>query len=201
MIFFKVLLLCAAGVFAQAQEGGDAVPGPVDERSLILGESPEEADNAMVSPLSSFGVWDFLRMILVLAMVIGVLCGIFHFIKKAGLPRDNGIRFIRVLETRPLAANRHLHLVEVGNHILLVGSAEHGVSLVSEVSDKETADGIRLEASAIHPREGSFADLLKGFFRRRGGSSLPPGGEEEEGGSGGSLDFVKKQKERLKKLL
>jgi flagellar protein FliO/FliZ len=140
-------------------------------------------------------------MLLVLGVVIGLLYGIFHFLKKAGLPKDSGMRFIRVLETRPLAANRHLHLVEVGNHILLVGSAENAVCLVSEVSDKETIDGIRLEASAMHPREGNFSDLLKGFFRKRGGA--PPPFEENSGGdgSGGPLDFVKKQKERLKKLL
>jgi flagellar protein FliO/FliZ len=195
-----LVLLCLAGL-SHAQES-DTLPAPeqtIDESAFILDEGPGED----AAPLSSFGVWDFLRMVLVLAVVVALIYGIFHFIKKAGGPRDDGVRFIRVLETRPLAGNRHLHLVEVGNEVLLVGSAENGVSLVSEVADKETRDGIRLAASQANSRTGNFADALKGFFGKGRRGSLPPGEESAssaEGGSAGSLAFMKRQKDRLKKL-
>jgi flagellar protein FliO/FliZ len=195
-----------AGADLRAQEGGGAVSAPgqtTDESTLVLGgDSAEESPAAVPAPLAAFGVWDFLRMVLVLAIVVGLIYGVLHFIKKAGSPRDDGIRFIRVLETRPLAGNRHLHLVEVGNEVLLVGSAENGVSLVSELSDKETLDGIRLAVSQTRPRAGNFPDALRGFFGRGRKASPPAGGESasETDGNEGSLEFMESQKNRLKKL-
>ncbi|MDR2589042.1 MAG: flagellar biosynthetic protein FliO [Spirochaetales bacterium] len=137
-------------------------------------------------------------MVLVLAVVVGLIYGIFYFLKRAGAPRDDGVRFIRVLESRPLAGSKHLHIVEVGNHVLLVGSADNAVSLVTEISDKETLDGIRLKASEVQPRPGTFSELVRGLFGRRPGENHGPA----DGGSrSGSSSFMKKQRERLKKLL
>ncbi|MDR1315601.1 MAG: flagellar biosynthetic protein FliO [Spirochaetales bacterium] len=211
-----------AGMNLRAQEGGEDVPAAgqiTDESALLLGEEGAGEAAPEITPLTSFGVGDFLRMVLVLALVVGLIYGVFHFIKKAGGPRDSGMRFIRVLETRPLAGNRHLHLVEIGNEVLLVGSAENGVSLVSQVSDRETLDGIQLAASRAAPPAGSFADTLKGFFSRTARhplsspsrkeeevsaetSSSGAGSTEEISGmeNGASMEFMKKQKARLKKL-
>jgi flagellar protein FliO/FliZ len=192
---------------ARAQEGGGDVSAAgqiTDESALLLEEEAAGDASPEISPLTSFGVWDFLRMILVLVMVVGLIYGVFHFIKKAGAPRDSGMRFIRVLETRPLAGNRHLHLVELGNEVLLVGSAENGVSLVAQVSDRETIDSIQLAASRTGPPGGNLTNAIKEFFGR---GRTPPGGEgasseasstEEEASS---LNFMKKQKSRLKKML
>jgi flagellar biosynthetic protein FliO len=131
-------------------------------------------------------------MVLVLAFVVGLIYGAFHLLKKISSPKDGGLRFVEVLETRNLAAGRNLHLVEVGNQILLVGSSDGGVSLVAEITDRETIDAVKLKASeaAAVPRGGNFADLVKGFLNRRDSEAAP-----EE-----SLDFIKKQRDRLKKL-
>ncbi|MDR1933501.1 MAG: flagellar biosynthetic protein FliO [Spirochaetales bacterium] len=198
VLIIFILLFSAAGLSVHAQEVGPEQTS--DESALVLGDGPSAEDSPAVTPLSGFGVWDFLRMILVLAVVVGLIYGVFHFIKKAGSPRDDGVRFIRVLETRPLAGNRHLHLVEVGNQIMLVGSSENGVRLVSQLEDKETLDGIRLQASRISPRPKNFTDTLKMFLGKgAGGASAPAGGEGGQADPG-SLDFILKQKERLKKL-
>ena len=184
-----------------AQESGKAAQPAqaTDEKTLVIGDRGAAQEAAPVTPLSTFGVWDFVRMVFVLAIVVALIYGVFYFIKKTGSPRDDGMRFIRVLETRPLAAGRHLHLVELGNQVLLVGSAENGVRLVSEVSDKETLDDIRLAAQQARPRAGRFAEALMGLLGKgRAGRQTPAGGAPETGG--GTLDFMQKQKERLKKL-
>lgn len=130
-------------------------------------------------------------MLLVLAFVVALIYGAFHILKKISAPRDGGLHFLEILETRSLTAGRNLHLVEVGNQVLLVGSAEGGVRLVTEITDQETIDAIKLEASeAAAPRTGNFADLLKGFLHKGNVESAP----------GDSLDFLKGQRDRLKKL-
>jgi len=187
------------GIRAQEGEKPASPAGQtLDESTLILGDSGAAQEVSSVTPLSAFGVWDFVRMVFVLAIVVALIYGVFFFIKKAGAPRDDGMRFIRVLETRPLAAGRHLHLVELGNQVLLVGSAENGVNLVSGVTDQETLDGIRLAAARMRPRTKRFADMLMGFFGR-GKAGEPPAADDPEGK--GSLDYMDKQKERLKKLI
>ena len=191
---------------AQPQENGDTDTPAIqltDESTLVLGDGSVLEEAASVTPLSSFGIWDFLRMVFVLAVVVALIYGVFYFIKKANTPRDDGMRFIRVLETRPLAASRHLHLVEVGTQILLVGSAENGVGLVSQVSDKETLDEIRLASSQLRPAAGSFAGILMRLLGKGRGGRPSPGMEsltDAAEGKEGSLDFMVKQKERLKKL-
>jgi flagellar protein FliO/FliZ len=197
-----VLVVFAGGISLHAQESAAPASGagePVDESSLTLGDGPAAQDNPEITPLSTFGLWDFLRMVLVLALIVALIYGVFHFIRKAGGPRDDGVRFIRVLETRPLTGSRHLHLVEVGGEVFLVGSAENGVHLVSGIHDKETLDSIRLAASRARPRAASFAGALKGFFGKA--RETPPASGENPAESGeGSLEFMRKQKERLKKL-
>lgn len=46
-------------------------------------------------------------------------------------------RRMRVLEAVAIGRDRHLVLVQVGNEVLLVGSADNGVNLVHKVDDPE----------------------------------------------------------------
>jgi len=177
-------------VSAQNRGSADAATG-TDETSFVLRDAPAGSETPERPP-AVFGLWDFVRMVLVLAFVVGLIYGAFHLLKKISAPREGGLRFLQVLETRNLAAGRNLHLVEVGNQVLLVGSAEGGVRLVAEITDRETIDAIKLKASeaAAAPKAGNFADLLKGFLHRGDGETAP----------GESLDFIKRQRDRLKKL-
>lgn len=173
-----------------------AVPG-VDETTFVFTDNGEESQSNTPDRTGAvFGIWDFIRMIFVLALVVALIYGFFYLLKRISAPKDGGLRLVRVLETRNLSGNRNLHLVEVGNQILLVGSSDTGVTLITEVTDKETVDGIKLmesEAASAAPGK-NFADLLKGFWGKKGGPEAGPSADL-------SLEFIKKQHERLKKML
>ena len=87
-----------------------------------------------------------------------------------------------------LAGNRALHLVSMGRSIYLVGAAESGISLIAEIKDQETLDQIRLETSQVLPPQG-FAQFFQTLWK---------GGKSNLGGD--SLDFMKQQRQRLKKM-
>jgi len=172
-----------------------AVPA-VDENSFVLKDSGTNAENGAERSVAAFGLWDFIKMVIVLVAVVGLIYGFFHFLRKMSGPKDEGLRFVQVLETRNLSGNRNIHLVEVGNHMLLVGSAENGVNLIAEITDQETRDGIKLSASETRAEPAKrFADVLKGFLPK-GGKNPPAENRSDE-----SFDFMQRQKERLKKLL
>ena len=194
-----VFLLFASLAGAFAQEAGPAsrgsTPGGVvtreaAEEALVIpgGDSPEApASPAPSGPLVSS--WDFVRMLLILAAVVGVIYLLFHLLKRGfrrQLPQND---LIRILGSRSLSGNRALHLVAMGRSVYLVGAAESGISLIAEIKDQETLDQIRLESSQVLPPQG-FAQFFQSLWKGGGKRNL----------SGDSLEFMKKQRQRLQKM-
>ena len=173
----------------------------IDESELLWNGEPGEADaeagaEAEDEPgrLNTFTVWDFLRMILILGAVIGLIYLIFWFIKKKGSPSLQNNELFSILSTQAVASNRAIHLVQVGNQYFLVGSGENSVNLISEIGDKETVDEIRLKMSQQEPgKKKSFTEMLSGMFGQSSSVRL-------DGGVSVKTDFLKNQRDRLKRM-
>ncbi len=197
-----VLALAAAPLAAQAnrittgaapgQDAGSPPPAPTDESKIPLGSTT--AAGAAPAPAATPGVstWDFVRMLLILACVIGVIYVLFWLLRKGtGRGRVPESDLIRVLGSRGLSGNRALHLVEVGSNIYLVGSSDGGVELVAEITEKESLDAVRLKAAEQIPAgRRTFQQTLSEIFR--------PARSPFTVGDG--IGFLKGQRERLKKL-
>jgi flagellar protein FliO/FliZ len=131
-------------------------------------------------------------MALILAAVVGAIYGIFFVLKRTGNPKFQDTRLIKLLSSKTLSGSRALHLVEVGNQIFLVGTAENTVNLVSEILDKETLDGLKLQAASAEIGEKkSFSDLLSQVFGRQTAARQ---------GSSDSMAFLRQQRQRVKNM-
>jgi flagellar protein FliO/FliZ len=167
---------------------------PEAEQSLIIPggeETPETSPEAEAPGAPLVSTWDFLRMLLVLAAVVAVIYAIAYLLKRGlrrHLPQND---LIRVLGSRSLNGSRALHLVQLGRKIFLVGAAESGISLISEIKDEETLDTIRVESSRQARVPQGFAQFLQSFLK-----SGKPGGT----GLRDSVDFMKQQRQRLSKM-
>jgi len=161
------------------------------EQALLIPEAEPGAEGASADgPLVSS--WDFIRMLFILGAVVAVIYLIFYFLKR-GLRRqlpENEI--IRLLGTRHLAGNRALHLVELGNTVFLLGAAEGGISLISEVKDQETLDNLRIESSKTRAVPQGFGQFFQSMLRGGKGSGA--------GIQAGTIDFMKQQRQRLNKM-
>jgi flagellar protein FliO/FliZ len=104
---------------------------------------------------------------------------------------------VKVLHNHALAGNKALLLVEVGNEILLLGTADGGVNFIKQITDSETVDALRLAASErkMLPLRGSFAGIIGTMLGQR--EKIRPKIDEPVENS---TDFIKKQRERLKNL-
>ena len=175
----------------------------VDEASLEIQSTggPRTGDPRTGDPggadgevLNVFSAWDFVRMVLILGAVIAAIFVIFYFLKRTGNLRFQETRLIRVLSSKAISGSRSLHLVEVGNQVFLVGSSDSAVSLVSEILDKETLDGLRLQAASTDVADRrNFSDVLSQIFGKQGtthqaASTLDPVG------------FMKQQRQRVKNM-
>jgi flagellar protein FliO/FliZ len=188
-----MLVLCAVsagGVFAQ-----DAPPDTATDETTLTISGNQEDGAPEDEPLDVFNAWDFIRMALILAAVVAVIYGIFFILKKTGGTKFQETRLMRVLSSKALAGSRALHLVEVGNQIFLIGTSDTAVNLVSEILDKETLDGLRLQAAGTEATERkNFGEILSQVFNKSGIS----GHVDEKAAD--AAGFLKQQRQRVKNM-
>jgi len=134
------------------------------EQAIVLGEGG--AGLGIAPPAASpFGV---LRVVLTLAAVAAAIYGFAYLLKRASRGRSAQDPFLKVLASAPIGANRGVYVVSLGSQAWLVGAAEHGVSLISEVADREAIDAMVLEdsrrgADSAAGRLPDFRSILRRF--------------------------------------
>jgi len=111
-----------------------------------------------------------LHMLLALAIVLALIFGLYKLLKRtAGRPAaepgvpDDG--FIDVVSSAPLAPSRSLHLVQVGDELVLVGASEQSVTPI-RVYGPDEARGLGIDVRTIRAQAG--AGLAEGPERGRG---------------------------------
>jgi flagellar protein FliO/FliZ len=206
----RFFLLCLA-VFAvlaplsaQNQPQGDnpdkPAYTPVDETQLLIDtpaadgtENPGENDEPVRVP--GLEVTDFLKMLFFLGLMILLIYGFFLLLRKMSGRSALQSGLINVRGSRILKGDSVLHIVEIGQKILVVGTAGQSVSLITEITDRETIDEIRLNTPQA-PASGGM-DFVKKLAARlkMPVSEKDPGESAVEG-----AEFIKKQRDRLKGL-
>lgn len=183
----------SGGTPSSSASGSSALP---NEKNLLIGAGSNNAGST-VKPVKSLGIWAFVQMILVLALVVAGIYALFYFLKRVGGPKRQENALIGVLSTKVLQPNRALHLIDVGGQLYLVGTSENSVNLVSSIENKEAIDQIRLRASQTKPVQDrrSFLEVFAGSFRKGASGSFGLGGSLMD-----SMGFIKQQRDRLKKM-
>ncbi len=201
--------------------------GPIVEGRVVVSDSttttttlvnpddpaiPEEGDSqpAQVGSIEAFGIWDLLRMVLVLGLIAAAAYGALFFIKKNKKQILPETQLIRILGSQGLPGNRWLHLINVQKQVFLIGSADNAISLIAEIQDQESKDEIQMLASqeTIEPKKG-FAELLGGILGGISGSGnkadsseggKKPGSGKKASTNNDAFSFMQTQKKRLKDL-
>jgi flagellar protein FliO/FliZ len=163
---------------------------PEDTLLILDAEDPVAVENS--TALNTFSAWDFIRMLLVLGAVLGSIYFIFFLLKKAGKQKILSDNTINVISTQNLESGRSLHLIEIGPQVFLIGSGEGSVQLISEITEKETLDTIKLDKSVRTDNNKTFTDVFRGLFKKDSTviNQTKPG----------EISFMKKQRERLKHM-
>jgi flagellar protein FliO/FliZ len=189
----------AAGSSSTVNESELLIPGGTAAPQATAGTTGQGATGATATPAapaaapSTPGVttWDFLRMLIILAAVVGVIYLIFWLLRRGSGKKIQENNLIHVLGSRSLAGSRALHLVEVGTSVYLVGASDGGVELIAEITDKESLDSVRLKAAEENSGgRRTFPQILSEIFR--------PAKKPMSLGDG--IGLFKGQRERLRKL-
>lgn len=162
------------------------------EESLVILDNENQRNLENTTALNTFSVWDFVRMLLVLGAVLGFIYFFFFLLKKAGKPKIIPDSTINIISTQNLESGRSLHLIEIGPQVFLIGSGESSVQLISEITNKETLDTIKLDKSGRNDGTSTFTDIFKGLFKKENSSLKTV--------RTGKISFMKKQQERLRNM-
>ena len=181
-----ILIFSETGLFSQENNAviSDSPIFRLDE------ETPLEATDENAGNL--IPLWEFVRMFLILGGVIGVIYLFFFFLKRGVRKKMPESQLLKVIASMVLQGNNIVYLIQIVNKVYLVGSGGNNLSLISEITDKETLDTIRLNAAETTASDRqSFSNILLKLFKPDKNSSeqtLNP------------ISFIKRQQDRLKKL-
>jgi flagellar protein FliO/FliZ len=126
-------LLVPAGAFAADGEGGfhrdtTKLPAAVSHPSSVGAKHV------------SSGTGTMLRTLVGLVIVVALIYGVYWLLKKHNASKGGkSDGRMEVVATTALAQNRALHLVSVGDELVLVGSAEQSVTPIRIYSEDEAA--------------------------------------------------------------
>lgn len=105
-----------------------------------------------------------LKTIAALTGILGLIFGLAYLIKRfnlAGPRADGGTEGWRVLGIRALGPKNHIYLVEVGSHILLVGTTDHNIARLMEITDPLEREKLIGALSKRKRAAQSFQDILR----------------------------------------
>ncbi len=107
-----------------------------------------------------------LRAFFVLALVLALSYFFLRFLRRLSGQETYESSTIKIIASQSLRGQASVQIVEVANRIFVLGVGEN-VSLITEVTEKEVLDELRLQASQQIPKQ-SFAQLLRGKLAIQG---------------------------------
>ena len=152
----------------------------------------ENNQNNSDTSLVTFTVWDFLRMVLVIIFVAACIYGLIFLLKKASTGHFDESDLINIISSKTVTAGKTLHIVEVGNQMMLLGISDDSITHIADITDKETYERIKLyKGENKTPTGDSFYSYLS--------KVISPGRKKSKKANnlGSMLD---KQKKRMEKL-
>lgn len=160
-------------------------------------------------------IWMIFKTLIVLGLFVGGFYMFYKFVtQKAGL-QVSGHEAIKILSMVPVGPNRTLQLIDVAGKVYLLGISESGISMLTEIKDKEEIDRIRLLSSRSTPvKDLTFQDFIadqvgwvvdrfndvKGKINERRGHGRGKATVQEVSAKEFDMSYLDKQKKRLKTI-
>lgn len=140
------------------------------EAEILLAQDVPENGATTIAEGSSYGVWFFVRTILVLLLVLALIWGFFMFLKKISGTTTSSDPYLKKVASLTLSPGKFVHVVTLNSRAYLVGVADNSVNLIAEIDDKELVDAMNLNApqGADDKRPMDFSSILGKFVNTNG---------------------------------
>ncbi len=122
------------------------------------------------------GLWPLVKLLLLLALVLGLVWVSLTALKKVAGKGAGSLKGVEILGGLPLGPRRSLVFVKIAGKVHIIGATDQNLSLIGLIEDPvEVADMSQGGASGTMPQ---FKDILS-KFTKSGSSSVPRGGSSD----------------------
>ena len=173
---FAAIIVFMAAVFALYSQtsaaDSDTAVISVSEESIVFtddaGNAAQPAQNSYKGP-STVGV--FVRMIVVLIIVVGLIYGALWFIKKKTNIVKTDDDYLRRAAYINIAPGKTVEVITLIDKAYLIGVTEDNITLLGEIHDDELIKAMNLSADKKNntKKPASFSDVLDMFLVKKGG--------------------------------
>lgn len=168
-----VMLLCMTSVFLlYSQNNSTNNETALTEESIVISDDVNtEITGSGQTYKGPSTVGMFVRMILVLIIVVGLIYGVLWFIKKKTNVVKTDDEYLRRAAYINIAPGKSVEVITLIDKAYLIGVTEDNITLLGEIHDDELIKAMNLTADQKNntKKPASFADVLDMFLVKKGG--------------------------------
>ena len=167
------MLLCMTSVFLlYSQNNSTNNETALTEESIVISDDVNtEITGSGQTYKGPSTVGMFVRMILVLIIVVGLIYGVLWFIKKKTNVVKTDDEYLRRAAYINIAPGKSVEVITLIDKAYLIGVTEDNITLLGEIHDDELIKAMNLTADQKNntKKPASFADVLDMFLVKKGG--------------------------------
>lgn len=156
----------------------------INDDATLQTESTGASDSSQDESNGTSIVWQLVKIILSLVLVIAVIYGIVWLLKKSANPAFTPNPYLKKVATLPLASGKTVYIVATPTQAFLIGATDTNINLIGEITDKELVDLLLLKGSDEQKfKPVFFENLLSSFFSKQKTATQSFGGFDALGSS------------------
>ncbi len=168
-----VILLCiTAASFLYSQNQTTQSEAPLTEESIVISDTnTAESGTAAAAYKGPSTAGMFIRMIVVLIIVVGLIYGVLWFIKKKTNVVKTDDDYLRRAAYINIAPGKTVEVITLIDKAYLIGVTEDNITLLGEIHDDELIKAMNLSADKKNntKKPTTFSDVLDMFLVKKGG--------------------------------
>ena len=173
-LFAAVIVFMAAvfALYSQTTTADDQSAVTITEESIVF--SDDASGDTSTSAQTYKGpstVGMFVRMIVVLIIVVGLIYGVLWFIKKKTNVVKTDDEYLRRAAYINIAPGKSVEVITLIDKAFLIGVTEDNITLLGEIHDDELIKAMNLSADKKNNtrKPTTFSDVLDMFLVKKGG--------------------------------
>ncbi|BDC93249.1 flagellar protein FliO/FliZ [Treponema bryantii] len=171
---FAAVIVFMAAVFALYSQttANNQTSNQISEETIIISDDAVSENSTTAQTYkgpSTVGM--FVRMIVVLIIVVGLIYGVFWFIKKKTNIVKTDDEYLRRAAYINIAPGKSVEVITLIDKAYLIGVTEDNITLLGEIHDEELIKAMNLTADKKNntKKPASFSDVLDMFLIKKGG--------------------------------
>lgn len=171
IVFMAAVFALYSQVSNSNTQNGSQVTSTAEESIIISDEAVTENTNTTQAYKGPSTVGMFVRMIVVLIIVVGLIYGTLWFIKKKTNVVKTDDEYLRRAAYINIAPGKTVEVITLIDKAYLIGVTEDSITMLGEINDEELIKAMNITADKKNntKKPTTFADVLDMFLVKKGG--------------------------------